>query len=322
MIASLNSMAGRVFVLLLLGIVGSAFLTLHANAAAHGIPTMRPYVLPVVFAVSVLAVAYGVARMSTRPLRELGSAAIRLGRDIDAKPLPERGPTEVRDAAIAFNAMQTRIQRDVRERTSMLAAITHDLQTPVTRLRLRLEKVHDEELRARLIDDLAMMRETIAEGLDLARSLEPDGPLQRVDLDSLLDSVCADAQDAGHDVTLTGCTHAPVRGAPNALRRCIMNLLDNAIAYGRFARVESVAESGNAVVRIRDGGPGIPPEHLRAVFDPFYRVEGSRSRDTGGTGVGLTIARNVAERYGGTIALCNHPDGGLEVTLELPVATG
>jgi signal transduction histidine kinase len=312
----LRSMAGRVFFLLLLGILGSVALTLHA--AAHGVQPERPTILLAVFSICTLALAYGVARMSTRPLRELGSAARRLGSNIESAPLPETGPTEVRDAAVAFNVMQARIRRDVRERTSMLAAITHDLQTPLTRLRLRLEKVADTALREKLIEDLGNMGATISEGLDLARSLESQEAVQRVDLDSLLDSACIDAQDAGEDVVLEGKTGVSLLAAPNALRRCIMNLLDNAVAYGRLARVHAERRNGSAVVVIRDDGPGIAEDQMAAVFEPFFRLESSRSRETGGTGLGLTIARNIIERHGGTIRLRNHPDNGLEVTVELP----
>ncbi len=316
MITFLRSMAGRVFLWLLLGTASSALLTAHI--AMHWM--WHPLILAI-FVASTLALAYIVARLSMAPLRELASAATRLGRNIDTEPLPERGPSEVREAAVAFNTMQKRIQRDVRERTYMLAAITHDLQTPLTRLRLRLEKVQDDELRGRLIDDLASMRETVGEGLDLARSIDLHDALRRIDIDSLLESLCADAQDAGHDVTLKGATHASVLGVPNALRRCMMNLLDNALAYGTYARVSSATEGRRAIVRIRDGGPGIAEECLHAAFDPFFRIESSRSRETGGTGIGLTIARNIVERHGGVIALRNHPDGGLEATIELPIGS-
>jgi signal transduction histidine kinase len=315
MIAFFRSMAGRLFLWLALSIVGTqALMLVFAKMRVH-----HPIVVVVFFA-CLLAIAYAVARASTRPLRDLAGAAARIGADVDCAPLPERGPAEVREAAAAFNAMQARIRRGIRERTYMLAAITHDLQTPVTRLRLRLEKVPDEELRAKLVADLNAMGETVREGLDLAQSLDAREPLQRVDLDSLLESACEDARDAGHDAQLHGRTGASILGAPNALRRCIVNLLDNAIAYGRYARVESAVAGDRAVVRIRDGGPGIPEADLASVFDPFFRMESSRSRETGGTGLGLTIARNIAERYGGSIALRNHPEGGLEVTLEFPIA--
>jgi len=313
MIAFFDSMAGRLLLFLTAG-------TILTIVIAFGFAFSRVHhpIIMLVYFVCLLALAFFVSRVATRPLRDLASAATRLGADIESDPLPERGPTEVREAAVAFNAMQTRIRRDVRERTSMLAAITHDLQTPVTRLRLRLEKVTDDDLRAKLVADLAAMSETIREGLDLATSLDGREPRQRVDLDSLIQSLCADAHDAGHDVTASGTTGATVLASPNALRRCVTNLLDNAVAYGQYARVESTVEGGYAAVRIRDGGPGVPDDRLHAVLEPFVRVETSRSRETGGTGIGLTIANNIATRLGGSIALRNHPEGGLEVTLRLP----
>jgi len=313
MIAFLNSMTARLVLFLTLG----TFLTVILAFAFVAQGVHHPVIMMIYF-VCLLVLAYLVSRVAIRPLRDLASAATRLGADIASSPLPERGPTEVREAAVAFNAMQARIRRDLRERTSMLAAITHDLQTPVTRLRLRLEKVPDGELRAKLIADLAAMSETIREGLDLATSLDAREPLQRVDLDSLIESLCTDAHDAGHDVTASGTTGTTVLASPNALRRCVTNLIDNAIAYGRYARVSSAREGGYAAVRIRDGGPGIPADRLGAVLDPFVRLETSRSRETGGTGIGLTIANNIATRLGGSIALRNHPEGGLEVTLRLP----
>jgi signal transduction histidine kinase len=315
MIGFFRSMGGRLFLWLLLGVAATdGLIQLFIRQRVH-----HPFIFAA-FTIGLLATAYAVSRIATRPIRDLASAATRLGADIDSEPLPERGPTEVRDAAIAFNAMQERIRRGVRERTYMLAAITHDLQTPVTRLRLRLEKVEDEALRAKLVADLSVMSETINEGLDLARSFDAREPLQRIDLDSLLDSACSDAQDAGQDAELCSRTGVAILGTPNALRRCIVNLLDNAIAYGGYARVESAASDGRVIVRIRDGGPGIPEAEQALVFDPFFRMESSRSRETGGTGLGLTVARNVAERYKGSIALRNHPEGGLEVTLEFPIA--
>ncbi|MEC5216065.1 signal transduction histidine kinase [Actimicrobium sp. GrIS 1.19] len=263
--------------------------------------------------------AYFVARMTARPIRQLADAAGALGSDLDRPPLPETGPTEIRQAASAFNAMQQRIRRQVAHRTHMLAAITHDLQTPLTRLRLRLEKVSDAELRTKLIDDLALMQSMVREGLDLARSMDSQERLQRLDLDSLIDSVCADAADAGQDVTLAGHAGAFIFAQPTALRRCLTNLLDNAIKYGKQARVTMTREHDRLVLRVHDAGPGLPEDQLEAVFDPFFRLETSRSRDTGGTGLGLTIARNVAESHGGTLVLRNHPDGGLEAILRLPV---
>lgn len=272
------------------------------------------------FLASIGIVAAVVARMTMRPLKQLAQAATDLGRNIERPPLPERGATEIRQAAAAFNAMQARIRAHIQQRSQILAAITHDLQTPLTRLRLRLEKVEDAELREKLINDLSAMQSMVREGLDLARSMDSAGPKQKLDLDSLIDSVCADAVDVGQSVTSEGRTHASLIAHPIALRRCLTNLIDNACKYGGFAKISVGSDGDCAVIRIRDGGLGIPEDEMQKVFEPFYRVEGSRSRQTGGTGLGLTIARNIAEQHGGTIALYNQPEGGLEVALSLPCA--
>jgi signal transduction histidine kinase len=262
--------------------------------------------------------AFFVARMTARPIKQLAAAASELGRDIERAPLPETGPPEIRQAATAFNAMQARIRRQIQHRTHMLAAITHDLQTPLTRLRLRIEKVGDVDLRNRLIDDMTVMHSMVREGLELARSMDSAEPMQRLDIDSLLSSVCADATDAGQDVTLEGRAGVLVTAQPGALRRCLTNVIDNAVKYGRTARVTVAHEQHQVTIRIRDDGSGIPEQQLEAVFDPFLRLESSRSRDTGGTGLGLTIARNIAENHHATLSLRNHPGGGLEATLQLP----
>ncbi|CAN7606339.1 ATP-binding protein [Massilia sp. LjRoot122] len=270
------------------------------------------------FLFSIAALAYVVARMTTRPLKVLARAAQDLGHDINRAPLELTGASEIRQASAAFNAMQARIRQYIFQRTQMLAAITHDLQTPLTRMRLRLEKVSDTELQERLIGDLSAMQEMVREGLVLARSMDTTENMQMLDLDSLLEAVCADAVDAGQQVALKGQAGIALLGRPLDLRRCLGNLIDNAVKYGRDARVCVERMGGAARVRIRDSGPGIPAGELGRVFDPFYRVETSRSRESGGTGLGLTIARNIAEQHGGSIALANHPEGGLEVTLVLP----
>ncbi|PLY61434.1 sensor histidine kinase [Herbaspirillum sp. BH-1] len=284
-----------------------------------GGPFGLQYIL--LFLALIAMLAWLVARMATRPIRQLAQAASRLGSDIDHAPLAETGPTEIRQAAHAFNAMQGRIRRQIQHRTHMLAAITHDLQTPLTRMRLRLEKVTDAELQQKLIDDLGVMHGMVREGLDLARSMDSSEKVQALDIDSLLDSVCADAADAGQDVSLQGSTRAFVMAQPGALRRCLTNLIDNACKYGRQARVSIALEQQKIAIRIRDQGPGIPDAELEAVFEPFYRLETSRSRDTGGTGLGLTIALNIAENHHGQLRLRNLAEGGLEVLLELPQMT-
>jgi signal transduction histidine kinase len=272
----------------------------------------------VLFLVSVAGLAYVVARMTTRPLKQLAQAAKNLGNDINHAPLDLTGADEIRQASAAFNAMQARIRQYIFQRTQMLAAITHDLQTPLTRMRLRLEKVNEPELQERLIGDLSAMQAMVREGLDLARSMDTTETMQMLDLDSLLDSVCADAVDASQQVTLAGHAGMALLGRPLDLRRCLVNLIDNAVKYGQSAKVTVDRINGAARIRIRDAGPGIPEAELARVFDPFYRVETSRSRESGGTGLGLTIARNIAEQHGGSITLVNHPEGGLEATLMLP----
>jgi signal transduction histidine kinase len=270
------------------------------------------------FLVSVAFLAYLVARMTTRPLMQLAQAAKDLGNDINHPPLDLTGADEIRQASAAFNAMQARIRQYIFQRTQMLAAITHDLQTPLTRMRLRLEKVSEPELQERLIGDLSAMQAMVREGLDLARSMDTTEAMQMLDLDSLLDSVVADAAESCQRVTLSGHAGMALLGRPMDLRRCLVNLVDNAVKYGHTAKVSVDRINGAARIRIRDTGPGIPGAELARVFDPFYRVETSRSRESGGTGLGLTIARNIAEQHGGSISLANHPEGGLEATLMLP----
>jgi signal transduction histidine kinase len=272
----------------------------------------------ILFLLSLGALAAIIARMTMRPLKKLAQAATELGHDIDRAPLPERGATEIRQAAAAFNAMQSRIRHHIKQRSHILAAITHDLQTPLTRLRLRLEKVDDNELREKLVADLSAMQGMVREGLELARSMDSAEPMQRLDLDSLIDSVCSDATDAGQPVTVSGLTGASLMARPMALRRCLTNLIDNAVKYGHSAQVSAMREGRAALIRIQDGGSGIPEAELEKVFDPFYRLESSRSRDTGGTGLGLTIARNIVEQHGGIISLRNVAGSGLEVLVRLP----
>ena len=271
------------------------------------------------FLLCIGALAYAVARMTTGPLMQLAQAATDLGNDINHPPLKLSGASEIRQASAAFNAMQARVRQYIFQRTQMLAAITHDLQTPLTRMRLRLEKVGDPELRERLVDDLSAMQAMVREGLDLARSTDTTSEtMQKLDLDSLLASVCCDATDAGQKVQVEGNAGMALMGRPMALRRCFVNLIDNAVKYGHQARVLVEGFNGTARIRIRDKGPGIAQAELARVFEPFYRIESSRSRESGGTGLGLTIARNIAEQHGGSIALANVPEGGLEVTLILP----
>ena len=272
-----------------------------------------------VLAIAAAALAFFTARFATAPLQRLSRAADALGRDLDRPPLTIEGPLEVRRAAAAFNAMQHDLKRRQAERTHMLAAITHDLQTPLTRLRLRLDKVPDAGLRAQLLNDQAAMVELVRDGLDLARATEGAAePAQELDVDSLLESLCADAVEAGADVRVTGLCGGSVATRPVALKRCIGNLLDNALKHAGSAELAANADGASVVLSVLDRGPGIPADQLAAVLDPFVRLETSRSRETGGAGLGLTIANLLARRSGGRLGLEARAGGGLKATVTIP----
>ena len=283
------------------------------------LPDHLPWGALLLFVLCIAALAWLAARMATRPLQHLADAADRLDLSSPHEPMAEEGSHEVRAAIRAFNRMQSRIRDDLRERTGMLAAITHDLQTPLTRLRLRLEKVTDVELREKLVGDMTAMQQMLQEGLELARSVDATEARQRLDIDSLLDSLCSDAAESGQVASYVERTAAQVEARPLALRRALSNLVDNAVKYGGGAEVRLAVASGECHIRVIDHGPGIPEDQLEAVFQPFFRLEHSRSRQTGGTGLGLSIARNIIEQHGGRVRLGNRPEGGLEAEVVLPL---
>jgi len=272
-----------------------------------------------VLLLSVLLLSFLAVRWLTRPLSTLARAADELGRDIHRPPLPETGPLEVRAAAAAFNNMQARLRDYIYERTRILTAVSHDLRTPITRLRLRAELLADEELKAKLVRDLQEMENMTNATLSFLRGFEDREALQSVDLMALLESLETDSVDTGYDVELHGRVGRPVMLRPRALRRLLDNLVTNAIRYGKRAIVTVEDLGSEVVIRVRDAGQGIPPEELERVFEPYYRLEIARSQDGGGTGLGLSIARNIAEIHGGTLVLQNHPAGGLEAILTLPL---
>jgi len=275
-----------------------------------------------VLLVAVVAVSLVAVRWATRPLNALADAAGELGRNINRPPLEEKGPAEVIRAARAFNTMQARLAGYIRDRTRILAAMSHDLKTPVTRLRLRSELLDDPQLRAKFTGDLEEMESMIGATLDFLRGLENGEPVKSVDVMALLESLQADMAEMGGRVRIEGSSLAPYPGKPQALKRCLANLLENAVKYGKSARVLLDDNDARLEIRIQDEGPGLAPVELEKVFEPFYRVEGSRSRDTGGTGLGLTIAKSVAEAHGGSLVLRNRAEGGLEAVLVLPRSAG
>lgn len=269
--------------------------------------------LAAVIVVSLIAV-----RWATRPLKTLADAADELGRNINRPPLAETGPTEVVSAARAFNTMQSRLAAYLRERTQVLAAMSHDLKTPITRLRLRAELLDDAPLRAKFDHDLREMEAMVAAALDFLRGMDNGEPVRPVDVMALLDSLQSDLRETGGTVSISGTAAGPYPGRPQALKRGLVNLLENAIKYGGSARVIIDDSAERLQISILDDGPGLPPDQLEKVFEPFYRVEGSRNRDTGGTGLGLAIAKSVMDLHGGRIVLGNRAEGGLAAVVTLP----
>jgi signal transduction histidine kinase len=267
-----------------------------------------------------LLLALFVIRGFMRPIVRLAAAAERLGIEGDVSMLEEAGAPEMRSAARAFNAMQFRLRRLIDDRTQMLAAISHDLKTPITRLRLRAEFVEEPALQEKMLADLAEMEAIVASTLAFARSDARSEGHESVDLADMLQSLAEGHADGGAAVAYEGPAHLTVRARPVALRRALGNLIDNAIKYGGAARIALRRDDRHAIVEIEDDGPGIPQDQLELVFRPYYRLEGSRSRETGGVGLGLSIARAAIRAEDGEVALANRAEGGLKarVTLRLP----
>ena len=258
------------------------------------------------------------ARRLSRGLAGFAAAAEEFGRSAEAPPLPETGPVELTRATGAFNLMQQRLQRFVHDRTQMLAAISHDLRTPLTRMRLRAEFVDDDEQRGKMLHDIGEMETMISATLAFARDDVTREPRKEEDLDELLDHLCESLAETGHEMRYEAVGPVPIRCSPTALRRAFANLLENATKYGQRARVALSQAQGQVTVEIDDDGPGIPPEMREQVFQPFFRLESSRNRDTGGVGLGLSVARTIIRGHGGDISLANRPGGGLRATIVLP----
>ncbi|MDH7639367.1 sensor histidine kinase [Sphingomonas oryzagri] len=270
--------------------------------------------------VAALLLALVIARMAARPMTRLGLAAQQLATDLGADPIVARGPSEVRRTIEAFNDMQVELRRAMEERTYMLAAISHDLRSPLTRMRLRFDAIQDATLRDKLIEDAWIMDGLIEEGLDLARLSRSVEPFERVDIRALVTSLCEDAQDVGQPVRFSTLPPMIVRTRPEALRRILTNLVENALAYGNEADLSATIAADSVSIEVRDTGPGIAAEALTKVFEPFHRVDGARA-PAGGTGLGLTIARLLAQKIGGSISLKNRAGGGLSATVTVPLTS-
>lgn len=285
-------------------------------------PGPRPWfggpVVPLTFQFVCLIVAawYG-AKLLTRPIQRLSDAAERLSEDLDSPPLQETGPREARQAAHTFNLMQQRIREQVQQRSRMLGAVSHDLRTPLARLKLRLEQINDTRLQDQMRQDLDDMIAMLDATLTYLHEQRTSEAWQWMDVQALVESLSENAQDQGANVHASG-NCAPLQVQPMALRSCINNLVDNALRYAGDASIVLEDQQHQLLIRVIDHGPGIAEDQREAVFEPFFRLEGSRNRNSGGVGLGMTIAREAAERLGGQLSLEQTPGGGLTAVIRLP----
>lgn len=257
------------------------------------------------------------ARMLSVPFKSLAAGAAALSRNMDAPPIPEAGPVEARQAARVFNSMQAAIRRQVNERNRFLAAVSHDLRTPLTRMRLRVRTLETSEINDRMIADIDEMTQLLDATLSFLRNEAVTEDFSPIDIDALMEAIADDALECGQQVRVSGAV-APLLAQPLALKRCLTNLVANAIRYGGEAEIQLIDGDEEVRIDIIDRGPGIPECDLTRVLEPFFRLERSRSRDTGGTGLGLAIANDVVKRHAGSLTLLNGRDGGLIARVVLP----
>ncbi len=299
-------------------LAGGDWLNVRTMFIRPGLQLSPQALLPLLLMVVAVAfVAWGTARRVVGPMRALAVGADRLGRGLDANPLPLTGPSEVRDTTQAFNRMQDRLTRFVAERTHMLAALSHDLRSPLTAMRLRIEMLDETEDSVRLKVLVEEMQAMVEATLEFARGVAKTEPAATVDLAAILGDLVADV--GGDRATLAPFPPVPATVRPHALNRALRNLIDNAVRYGGKAEVSLTQEPGFALITVADKGPGLPEDQLEAVFEPFERLEASRNRETGGVGLGLAIARTIIQAHGGTIQLQNRTGGGLNAIVRLPI---
>ncbi len=287
-------------------------------------PAAAPFTWPLVIAggsaaiLVALAAIWAAGRLA-RPLAGLAVAAERFGRGDDSATAPEEGPTDIKRAAAAFNTMAQRLRKTLADQRTLLSAIGHDLRTPISSLRIRTEMIKDPELQQKMAATLDDMQRLTEAALAAARGGDTGEPSQALDLPSLVEAVCDDMAETGAPVTHGTLEPTRIQGRASEIKRCLRNLVENAVRYGGQAQVSVRAAKPWAEIYVDDQGAGIPTEALARVFDPFVRLEESRSTDTGGNGLGLTIARAIALRHGGDLVLANRNEGGLRATLRLPL---
>ncbi|HEU5019554.1 MAG TPA: ATP-binding protein [Pseudolabrys sp.] len=269
---------------------------------------------------AILVVVILAVRWITRPMRAIVAATEKLGRGEAVEPLTATGPREVKALIDTFNVTQERLHRFVADRSRMAAALSHDLRTPITALRLRAELIEDDELRSAIVRTLSDMQRMIDATLALARDEATSEETRTVDLVALLDAIAEDCSAAGSEVTIDTPEQLPFRCRPVALRRALGNLIENAVRYGARARVTLVHGGDHVCILVDDDGPGLPADKLTDVFEPFVRLEQSRSDETGGIGLGLAIARSTIQAHGGNVVLTNRSEGGLRAEVTLPLS--
>jgi signal transduction histidine kinase len=291
----------------------------------HGLPEtsldgpLRLLGMLAILGISVALLSAWAVRRLTQPLASLADAATGLAQNLEQPPLPENGPAEIAQAARAFNAMQRDIKRYLETRAQALAGVSHDLRLPITRLRLRLEKIEEGELRNKMENDLTEMDQMIGSTLEFLRAGSSAEKASRLDLNALVESVTEDMITVGATIRQHGSVAQPMLVRPQALRRCLTNLLENARRYGGGDVDISLQEKeGRVEIRVDDRGPGIPKDDLERVFEPFVRIESSRAKQTGGSGLGLAIARAIARAHSGDVRLEPREGGGISAILTLP----
>ncbi len=276
------------------------------------IASWLPYVFVVQMLLIVLCTWFAV-RQAIRPLAEFAAAADALDPNRKSPALSDRGPSEVAHTARAFNAMRDRIAHYLEERVQILAAISHDLQTPITRMRLRADIADDSPEKTKLLQDLGEIERLVQDGIAYARSAHGNGEKSaRIDLASFIESISYDYQDTGKSVGILGLIHGTATTKPHALRRILTNFIDNALKFAGAAEIAvERRDTGQVAITVLDRGPGIPQDQIEAAMQPFFRLEQSRNRNTGGTGLGLAIAQQLAQTLGGSVRLYNREGGGL-----------
>lgn len=293
----------------------------------HGLPDsgiamegpLRLLGMLAILGISVALLSAWAVRRLTQPLASLAEAASGFAQNLEQPPLPENGPTEVAQAARAFNAMQRDIKRYLDTRAQTLAAVSHDLRLPITRLRLRLEKIAEGELRGKMENDLTEMDQMIGSTLEFLRAGSTSEKALRLDLNALVESVTEDMITVGATIHQHGSVTQPILVRPQALRRCLTNLLENARRYsGGDVDISLLDKESEVEIRVDDRGPGIPQDDLERVFEPFVRLETSRAKQTGGSGLGLAIARAIARAHSGDVRLEPREGGGISAILTLP----